>query len=170
MATTFPVIINGVRFQVNPKSLEVQKSVKYQALDTQNGVVYQFWYNNPEILTISGISAGTSAFQELIFLKNNYDTTLNPGKLSQLFYKSNTYNGFIDSMKVSHVISQGTHLMFQYNMTFRFLQGEQFKIEDFALQPTGLLGKLTTIFSQTVNQPIAGLENQINRIFGKVIK
>jgi hypothetical protein len=169
MATIYPVILNGVRFQVNPRSLDISKGIKYGSLETQNGVVYQFWYNNPEVLKISGISAGTSAFQELIFLRNNYDVTLNPGKISQLFYKSKTYNGFLANLQVTHNISQGTHLLFQYNLTFQLLQGEEFKFEDFALQPTGVLGQATTIFSQTINQPIAGLENRINNIVGKVI-
>jgi hypothetical protein len=169
MATTYPVILNGVRFQVNPQSLDISKAVKYGTLETQNGVVYQFWYNNPEVLRINGISAGTSAFQELISLRNNYDVTLNPGKISQLFYKSKTYNGFLANLTVNHTISNGTHLMFKYTLTFQLLQNEEFKFEDFALQPTGVLGQATTIFSQTINQPIAGFENKINQIVGKTI-
>lgn len=167
MATVFPLIINGIRFQVNPKSLDINKSLKYGTLDTQSGVVYQFWYDNPEVLTISGMSAGNSAFQELIFLRQSYDATINPGKVSQLFYKSSTYRGFLENLKVTHNVQR--HLLFEYTMTFRLLQGEKFKIEDFALQASGTLGTVTNIFSQTVNQPIAGLENQINKIIGKVI-
>lgn len=168
MATVFPLIINGVRFQVNPTMLASNKSIKYATLETQSGVVYQFWYNNPETLEITGMSAGSSAYQELIFLRNNFDVTLNPGTISQLFYKSKTYNGFLTNLKITHNIKR--HLLFEYSMTFQLLQNEEFKIEDFALQPTGLLGKLTTIFSQTVNAPIAGFENQINKILGRVIK
>lgn len=164
MATVFPLILNGVRFQVNPKSLNLNKSLKYNALDTQSGVVYQFWYNNPEVLTISGLSAGSTAFQELLFLRQNYDVTINPGKTSQLFYKSKTYSGFLTSVQVTHNIQR--HLLFEYNLVFQLLQDEEFKIEDFALQPTGLLGKLTTIFSQTVNEPIAGAGTKINQLLG----
>lgn len=167
MATTFPIILNGVRFQVNPTSLDTNKTLKYGTLDTQSGVVYQFWYNNPETLGISGMSAGNSAYQELLFLRQNYDVTINPGTVSQLFYKTKTYNGFLTGLKITHNIRR--HKLFEYTMTFQLLQGEQFKVEDFALTPTGLIGTVTTLLSQTVNAPIAGFENQINSILGKVI-
>lgn len=167
MASIFPVILNGIRFQVNPKSLDVNKTLKVGSLDTQGGVVFQFWYNSPETLNISGMSAGTTAFQELLFLRQNFDVTINPGTVSQLFYKSKTYRGFLSNLKVAHSTSR--HLLFEYSMTFQLLQGEQFKIEDFALTPTGAIGKLTTIFSQTVNTPIAGFEDKINSIMGKAI-
>lgn len=165
MATTYPVILNGVRFQVNPRSLDINKTLKVGALDTQGGVVFQFWYNNPETLAITGISAGSSAFQELIFLKQNYDVTTTPGTISQLFYKTKTYRGFLTGLKITHNISR--HLMFEYSMTFQLLQGEKFKVEDFALLPSGPIGKLTTIFSQTINVPIAGFEDKINSILGR---
>lgn len=167
MAVKFPIIINGVKFQVNPRSLESNKSVKYGSLETQSGVVFQFWYNNPEILSISGYSAGTTAFQELLFLRQNYDVTINPGKISQLFYKSKVYSGFLGDLKITH--STDRHLMFQYSMVFRLLQGEEFKIEDFALQPVGLLGRVSTILSQVVNEPIAGFEQQIGKITGRIV-
>lgn len=167
MATKFPVILNGVKFQVNPRSLDSSKSVKYGSLDTQSGVVFQFWYNNPEVLNISGLSAGVTAYQELLFLRQNYDVTVNPGKISQLFYKSKTYRGFLGNLKVTHSTSR--HTLFDYSMTFQLLQGEEFKIEDFALQSSGLLGKVSTILSQIVNAPIAGFENQIGKITGRLI-
>lgn len=167
MATTYPVILNGVRFQVNPKSLDINKSLKVGSVDTQGGVVFQFWYNNPETLTISGMSAGSSAFQELLFLRQNYDVTINPGTISQLFYKTKTYKGFLTGLKITHNVSR--HLLFEYSMTFQLLQGETFKVEDFALTPTGVIGQATTIFSQLVNVPIAGFENKISNILGKTI-
>lgn len=168
MATKFPVILNGVRFLVNPVGLSIKKNLQYGTLGVQAGVKYQFWYHQPEMLTISGYSAGKTAFQELLFLRQNYDITINPGKLSQLFYKSQTYTGFLTSMEVSDVITQGNHLVFRYTLPFQLLSGQVFKVEDFATQPTGLLGQATNIFSQTVNQPIAGLQNNIDRLLGKI--
>lgn len=167
MATTYPVILNGVRFQVNPRSLDISKTLKVGSMDTQGGVVFQFWYNSPETLAISGLSAGTSAFQELLFLKQNYDVTTSPGTISQLFYKTKTYRGFLTGLKITHNITR--HQLFDYSMTFQLLQGEKFKVEDFALTPVGTIGKLTTLFSQTVNTPIAGFENQINSIMGRTL-
>lgn len=166
MATKFPLILNGVRFKVNPTSLHIQKALNFGTLQTQSGVKYQVWYNNPEVLTISGMSAGSTAFQELLFLKQNYDVTTSPGKTSQLFYKTKTYTGFITSLDVTHTTA--THNKFMYNITFQLLQNQQFKPEDFALLPTGLLGTATTAFSQLVNEPIAGVEGQIDKLLGNL--
>lgn len=167
MATVFPVILNGIRFKVNPRSLEINKTLKVGSIDTQGGVVFQFWYNNPETLTISGMSAGNTAFQELLFLRQNYDVTIHPGTISQLFYKTKTYRGFLTGLKITHNISR--HLLFEYSMTFQLLQGEQFKVEDFSLTPSGTLGTISTIFSQVVNTPIAGFEDKVNSIMGKAL-
>lgn len=166
MATRFPLILNGVRFRVNPTSLQIQKTVSYGTLATQSGVKYQIWYNNPEVLTISGTAAGVTAFQELLLLKQNYDVTTSPGKTSRLFYKTRLYTGFITALDVTHAVT--AHNRFQYNIVFQLLQGQQFKPEDFALQPTGILGDAASTFSQVINEPIAGVERSIDKLFGKL--
>ncbi len=149
MAKTFPLQINNLRFSVNPTSLSISKPVTYQDLPTQSGVIYQVWYDSPEVLTIAGESAGKTAFQELGFLKRNFERT---DKVSELFYKTRLYRGFITQMNVEHAI--GHINRFTYNITFQLLQGEQFAFEDFSL---------TRLDIGFVGEGLRKLESKINR-------
>ena len=167
--TKFPLKLNGVNFQVNPTNLSIKKPIVKGSLSTQSGVRFQIWYNNPEILTISGISAGTSAYSELLFLKQNYEITTT-STISTLFYKTKNYRGFIDSIEVGHTIDR--HQRWPYTIQFQLIQGEQFNIMDFALQPSttsGILGTVTGALEQNINAPIARANTALGAVMGKII-
>lgn len=144
MATRYVIQINNLRFYVNPTGLNIQKGVVVAPLNTQGGVKYQVWYDAPEILTITGDSAGSTAYNELLFLKNNFERT---NKVSELFYKTRLYKGFIQNMQIDHNI-MGHPNRFSYTITFQLLFGEKFAIEDFALSRSNS----------------GFLENQINKL------
>ena len=164
--TKFPLTLNGVRFQVNPMNLSIEKPIVKGDLATQGGIRYQIWYDHPEQLTIEGMSAGETAYSELLFLKQQYERT-NTLRHSELFYKSTVYRGFIETMTIGHGVD--AHLRFPYSITFQLLAGEQFKVEDFALEPRGLLGEFQGILEETINVPIAGAERALGQAFGRVI-
>lgn len=130
MATKYALILNGVKFLVNPTSLKINMGVLMSSLTTQGGVKYYIWYNNPEVLTIQGQSAGSTAYQELLFLKNNFERN---NKTSSLFYKTTIYSGIITSLEVNYTSDSPNR--FGYSINFQLLQGQKFKIEDFSLQP-----------------------------------
>ena len=150
MATKFPLQINNLRFKVNPTGLNITKPVSYAPLSTQNGVIYQVWFDAPEILSISGISAGNTAFEELNFLKRNFERT---DKISELFYKTRIYKGFITNMTVDANIT-GHPNTFTYSITFQLLFGEQFAIQDFAVtgKETGPIGRRLRKLSGSLNK------------------
>lgn len=167
--TKFPLKLNGVNFQVNPTNLSVKKPIVKGSLSTQSGVRFQIWYNQPEILTISGLSTGQSAYAELQFLKQNYEIT-NTTNISTLFYKTKNYRGFIDSIEVGHSIDR--HQRWPYTIQFQLIQGEQFNIMDFALQPstsTGPFGQVTGALEQNINAPIARATTALGAVMGKII-
>jgi len=133
MAKRYPVILNGVRFLVNPKHFTIRKPLSLGELLTGGGVQFQSWFDLPEILTISGQSAGSTAFKELQFLNDNFART---NKTSELYYKNRLYRGIIREMTVEADI---THLhRYNYTIPFQLLQGEKFAMEDFALKATNL--------------------------------
>jgi len=164
--TKFPLKLNGVSFLVNPTNISVKKPIVKGSLNTQGGVRFQVWYNEPEILIINGISTGQSAYAELQFLKQNYEVTKTTN-LSTLFYKTKNYRGFIDSIEVGHSIDR--HQRWPYTIQFQLLQGEQFNIQDFALQPSGLVGQVTNLLEQNINAPIARATGALGSALGKII-
>jgi len=130
MASIFPIQINSLRFYVNPTQISVNKPVTYATLPTSNGFVYQVWYDSPETLTITGASAGPTAYNELVFLRQNFENT---NKVVQIFYKTRNYQGFITNMTVEH---STTHInRFNYVIPIQLLQGQQFAIEDLSITP-----------------------------------
>ena len=129
MASKFPIQINNLRFLVNPTGINVKKDLSFSPINTQSGVRYQVWYNNPEVVTITGESAGDTAYKELNFLKRNFQRS---DKLSELFYKTRLYKGFITSISFDHNILSHPN-RFSYTISFQLLQGETFGIEDFSL-------------------------------------
>jgi hypothetical protein len=164
--TKFPLRLNGVNFQVNPTNLNIKKPIVKGTVNTQGGVRFQIWYNQPEVLTISGLSAGNSAYKELQFLKQNYEVTKSTN-MSELFYKTKIYRGFIDSLEVGH--STDRHQRFPYSIVFQLVHGEQFNIHDFALEPNGLIGEATNFLEETINAPIARADAALGQLFGKII-
>lgn len=163
MATKFPLQINSLRFFVNPTGLNVTKGVNFAPLNTQNGVVFQVWYNAPEVLTISGQSAGETAYRELAFLKRNFERT---DKLSELFYKTRVYRGFITNLTVDH--NTGHVNRFNYTITFQLLHGEKFAIEDFTLRERSLGSKVEGFIQDYINEPITKLESKLDSFFKKL--
>lgn len=164
--TKFPLRLNGINFQVNPTGITVKKPIVKGAVNTQGGVRFQIWYNQPEVLQITGIAAGTTAFSELQFLKQNYEVTKTTN-MSELFYKTKIYRGFIDSIDVGHTIQN--HQRFPYTIVFQLVQGEQFNIHDFALEPSGLLGQVTGFLEETLNAPIARADKALGSVLGKIV-
>jgi hypothetical protein len=168
MAIKYPLILNGVRFYVNPTSLKIKNSLAISSLATHSGVKYVVWYDSPAQLTISGFSAEDTAYKELLFLKENFENT---DKISTLFYKTTVYTGIITSLNVDY--SYDNPNKFPYSIEFQLLFGQKFKIEDFALQATGiiggLMGDLTTALStvdSNVNIAIADSEKWVKDRLG----
>ena len=167
MATRFPLQLNNIRFFVNPTGLNIQKGLTFAPLNTQGGVKYQVWYESPEILTVTGDSAGDTGYRELLFLKQQFEKT---NKLSELFYKTRIYKGFITSIQVDHNTS---HLnRFAYTITFQLLQGEHFAVEDFALtrKEEGIVSNALKKVEDFVNKQlnISGVQSKIDNLFNKL--
>jgi hypothetical protein len=165
MATKFPLQLNSLRFFVNPTNLRITKAVNFAPLNTQNGVKYQIWYDAPELLTISGASAGKTAYKELVFLKRNFERT---NKLSELFYKTRIYKGFITNMEIDHSTSHPNQ--FNYTITFQLLFGEKFAIEDFSLtgNEKGIVGRTLEQVENFINEPLNKLESSIEKLLAKL--
>src|SRR5579864_8253338 len=164
MAQIYPVRINNLNFFVNPRNMKIAKNVSYGTLPTQGGVQYQIWYNTPETLVITGASAGQTAYQELLFLKQNFESN---DKLSTLFYKTQVYQGFITLLDVE---ASTTHLNeFTYTLNFQLLFGQQFAIEDFSVSTTNngviesAIGRLETILNIPLNKASANITNLLNK-------
>lgn len=164
MATKFPVQINNLRFFVNPTQMSISKGVNFGTLNTQNGIKYQVWYDTPEVLTISGVSAGSTAYKELLFLKQNFERT---NKVSELFYKTRLYKGFITAISIEASTSHVNE--FTYSVTFQLLQGEKFGFEDFSLKANeqGAVATALNKLSGIINQPLASLESSIGKLLSK---
>ena len=166
MATKTPLILNGIKFQVNPMGLKIESEVITTSLNTQGGVRFQTWYDSPQVLTISGMSAGETAYMELQSLKSNFEFTNTKG-LSKLIYKNSTYTGFIKHIDVSHSVD--THLRFPYAITFQLLAGQRFNFYDFAFNPTGLISSSLNQLSNIINIPINNATNNLNAGISKII-
>ena len=164
--TKFPLILNGVKFQVNPINLNISKPILKAPLNTQGGTRFQIWYNLPEVLKINGIAGGDTAFKELSFLKQNFERTRTTA-LSELYYKTRIYRGFIDSLEVGHSLQ--SHQRFPYGIVFQLIQGEQFNIQDFSLESSGgIISGVTGLLEEVINAPIARADNALNQTFGKI--
>lgn len=164
MASIYPVTLNNLRFFVNPRNLKINKNISFATLPTQSGVQYQVWYNAPEMLIISGASAGQTAYQELLFLKQQYEKN---NKLSTLFYKTRQYQGFITMMDVE---SSTSHLNeFTYTINFQLLTGQSFAIEDFSISTINngvvqsAIGRLQTILNIPLNQANAKINSLLQK-------
>lgn len=165
MSTKFPIQINNLRFQVNPTGLNIVKGVNYGTLPTQNGVKYQVWYDAPEVLTLTGASAGSTAYQELVTMKQNFERT---DKVSELFYKTRVYKGFITNLTIDH---STTHInQFTYTITFQLLFGEKFAVEDFSLtrDETGIVAENLQRLEKYINEPLNKLESSIEKLLSKL--
>jgi len=166
MATKYPLILNNVRFYVNPTSLKISKATNISSLNTQGGVKYYVWYDTPEMLSISGQSAGDTAYKELVFLRDNYERT---NKVSDLFYKTTVYKGIITQLNVG--LASDNPNKFTYEINFQLLYGEQFRIEDFSLVPSGFLNiamQGAALAEDYVNVNLANAENSILRKLGVI--
>src|SRR6185437_321504 len=164
MATIYPLRINNLNFSVNPRNMKITKAVSFGTLPTQGGVQYQIWYNAPEMLVLTGASAGQTAYQELLFLKQQFE---NNNKLSTLFYKTQVYQGFLTLLDVE---ASTTHLgEYTYTVNFQLLFGQQFAIEDFYISTTnngvieGAIGRLETILNIPLNKASANVSNLLQK-------
>lgn len=165
MATKFPLQINNLRFFVNPTQLSISNAVTYGTLPTQSGVRYQVWYDTPPTLTISGASAGSTAYQELVFLKQNFQRS---DKTSQLFYKTQLYTGFLTNITVESSTSHPNE--FTYSITFQLLQGQQFSLEDFSLAAnnSGAVQTALNKLASVINQPLNQLQSTAQKLLSKL--
>jgi hypothetical protein len=161
----YPLILNGVKFQVNPTSLSISKPIVKGTLQTQSGTRFQIWYNQAEVLTINGISSGDNAYAELSFLKQNFERT-SSNVLSELFYKSQTYRGFIDSISVGHAVT--SHERWPYTVVFQLIYGEKFRIQDFSLNPSGAISQVTGFLENIINAPISRATTALNQTNGRL--
>lgn len=164
MATIYPLRINNINFYVNPRNMKITKAVNYGTLPTQGGVQYQIWYNAPEMLVLTGASAGQTAYQELLLLKQQFE---NNNKLSTIFYKTQVYQGFITLLDVE---ASTSHLgEYTYTLNFQLLFGQQFAIEDFSLTTTnngvvlGAIGRLATVLNIPLNKASASIQNLLQK-------
>jgi hypothetical protein len=165
MASKLPIQINNLRFHVNPTGLNINKATNFGTLATQNGVKYQVWYDSPEVLIITGACAGDTAYRELVTLKRNFERT---DKVSELFYKTRLYKGFITSLTVEHSTA---HInMFTYTITFQLLFGEKFAIEDFALtrKEQGVVARTLQDIEKVIMEPLNKLESSIEKLLSKL--
>lgn len=164
MATIYPLKLNDLNFYVNPRNMRISKAVSFAPLPTQSGVQYQVWYNAPEMLTLSGACAGQTAYQELLFLKQNFEKN---DKLSTLFYKTRLYQGFLTLLDVE---ASTSHLNeFTYTINFQLLTGQEFAVEDFSISTTnnglvlGAIGRLQTILNIPLNQANAKINSLLQK-------
>ena len=164
MASIYPLTLNGLKFFVNPRNMKITKQISYGTLPTQGGVQYQIWYNAPEMLVLSGACAGQTAYQELLFLKQQYEKN---DKTSTLFYKTRVYQGFITLLDIE---SSTSHLNeFTYTINFQLLFGQEFAVEDFSISTTnnglieGAIGRLQTILNIPLNKASASITNLLQK-------
>lgn len=164
MASIYPVRLNNLNFYVNPRQMKITKNLSIGNLPTQSGVQYQIWYNSPEMLIMTGASAGQTAYQELLFLKQQFEST---NKLSTLFYKTRQYSGFMTTLDVE---ASTTHLNeFTYTINFQLLQGQEFAIEDFSITTNnnglvqGAIGQLQNILNIPLNQANAKISSLLQK-------
>ncbi len=164
MATIYPLRINNLNFYVNPRNMKITKAINYGTLPTQGGVQYQIWYNAPEMLVLTGSSAGQTAYQELLFLKQQFEAN---NKLSTLFYKTQIYQGFLTLLDVE---ASTSHLgEYTYTINFQLLFGQQFAIEDFSISTTndgavlGAIGRLATVLNIPLNKASANITNLLQK-------
>lgn len=162
MAIKYSLILNNVKFLINPTSLSITKGVLMSNLNLQSGTKYYIWYDSPEVLTISGQAAGQTAYRELLFLKNNFERS---DKTSTLFYKTGLYYGIIVGLNTTFEAENPNR--FTYSITFQLLFGQKFKIEDFALNPSGIMGQIAGIgqgIEDTINVYLNKAEEIVNNI------
>ena len=164
MATKYPLILNGVRFLVNPTSLSIKAGVVVGNLNTEDGVKFQYWYDEPEVLTIKGVAGGTTSYRELLNLKQNFERT---DKVSELFYKTRVYYGLIMNLNVSKDAMDPSK--FPYELEFKLLFGEKFHPEDFALSASGYLSEVGSEFADFVDAKLSKLEENIDKLLKRII-
>ena len=135
MATKLPVVINNVRFWINPTNISSKKALNIANLDTMRGRQFQVWWPAPEVVTIQGEAFGSDAYSQLLYLKKHYEGTDGQPTISTLKYKTTKYKGYIVSLDVSADVKNLD--VWTYSLNLQLLHGQKFNIEDFSLKPTG---------------------------------
>jgi hypothetical protein len=167
MSSVFPIQINSLNFYINPTQLSISKPTTFATLPTANGFVYQFWYDSPEVLTLTGASAGTTAYNELVFLKNNFQLT---NKVVSIFYKTKLYQGFITNLTVEHSTSHINR--FNYTLAIQLLQGQQFAIEDMSITQNnqgfieGGINSAVNLINQKLG--LSSVQSSLNNLTSKI--
>jgi len=169
-----PLIINNVQFLINPRSVRVEKSLQYGALDTAVGRVFQNWWLAPEVLTFGGNVFGDRAYNALTSLKAHYEGF---EKVSTLVYKGVEYKGFLTSLTVE--ASADNPRVFTYSVRFQFLQGERFRIEDLSVIEVPDIynfiadiasGKLETIIKEGATKIVSSMTEGFSKsLLGRIV-
>jgi hypothetical protein len=163
----FPISINSLNFYVNPTNLSVTKPLLFSQVPTVGGLVYQAWYDAPETFVLSGESAGSTAYNELVFLRQNFENT---NKVVTIGYKAKVYYGFMNSISLEHSTSHINR--FRYNIQITLLQGQHFAIEDTALNANnqGLIEGAVNSAANFINQKLglANIQTQIQSTIAKI--
>jgi hypothetical protein len=98
-------------------------------------------------------------------LKRNFEQT---NKLSEIFYKTRLYRGFITNLTIEH---STTHInQFNYTIQFQLLFGEKFGVEDFSLtgKETGIISSQIQAAANFVNQKLSVVETNISKLLSKI--
>jgi len=139
MASFFPVIIEGVRFLVNPTSIRLNTTAVTQEVNTVSGPVLQVWYPKFTIMYITGYAGGTRAYRELTYLR---DFFFAENRIIKVFYKTKLYRGSFTYFDLSTETAE--NLRFKYQLNMLLLDNADFKYQDFALgvfvKPFNLFG------------------------------
>jgi len=138
MANFFPIIIEGVRFLVNPTSFRLNTQALTSEVNTMSGPVLQIWYPRFSTLYITGYAGGTKAYRELTYLR---DFFFAENRVANVFYKTKLYKGTFTLLDLSTETSE--HIRFKYQLNMILLDSKYFKYQDFAL---GIFTKPTNIF------------------------
>lgn len=163
MAQFYPLIIEGVRFFVNPTQLKFNTQTVQNEVNTLGGPAIQYWYPKLTTLQLVGYAGGTRAYRELLNLRTNF---FEKGKKVRIFYKTSLYNAVLTLLEVSHVTEE--HMRFRYQINAVFL--EPFKMEDFAINETGknpfTIGFLRGI-TKTLNETASKFDERTNKFLQK---
>ena len=131
MGQKLPVVINDVRFWINPTNMVVRKALNIAQLDTMRGRQFQVWWPSPEVVSISGEAFGKDAYKQLLYLKRHYEGTGGNPSLSTLTYKTYKYDGYIVNLDVTADAKNMN--VWIYSLNFQLLHGNKFRVEDFSL-------------------------------------
>ncbi|MEM3509295.1 MAG: hypothetical protein QXY18_00980 [Nitrososphaerota archaeon] len=159
MAHYFPLIVEGVRFFVNPTQLKLTTQTVQSEINTISGPVIQYWYPRITNLSIIGFAGGSRAYRELVNLRTNF---FEKNKMVRLFYKTQMYRGIFTYFELSHLTEE--HQRFRYQINLYLL--DPFKYEDFAINETQqtpfTIGFLRN-FTRAVNISADKLDERIHK-------